>query len=532
MHPASPTANRWLPAIVLLGAALRFFPIWFGLPYQYSRPDETEAVGHALGILGGDLNPHFFHWPSLTFYLFAAAFAVVSGVQKFFLGDPVLTRDVAVLTGRIIVAAAGTLTIVPVYRLARRAFGQRAGIAAAFFLAVAVLHVRDSHFAMTDVLMTSLVMLCLARLAAAIDTLAAAPPVNWATLRGFAVAGLLGGLATSTKYNAAAVVVAMAAAQVILLLRFRKALSPAAWAPSLVFVVAAAAGFVAGTPYSILDAPAFVADLRYDFTHLSAAHGIDVGPGWYAHLTRSLPYGCGLLIFVAAIPGMVIAVRQSPRHGVVLVAFVAAFLAVLGNGRTVFFRYVMPLVPLVCVFAGVAAARIGEAMARGGGVSVGTAAFLSGLVIAAPSLASSVWMDVLLARTDTRILAGRWLAAQLRPEHSVYDAGGTYVRLDLRAASYHGWIFDPRTQSFGDPEGRTPHWLVIPESPLRLYAQPEPAIQRLALERYTPVFVARGTRVLDSVAVYDQQDAFFMPWSRFWEVERPGPTVTVYRRRE
>ena len=75
MHSASPTAKRWLTSHPVLGAALRFFPIWFGLTYQYSRPDETEAVGHALGMLGGDLNPHFFHWPSLTFYLFAAAFA-------------------------------------------------------------------------------------------------------------------------------------------------------------------------------------------------------------------------------------------------------------------------------------------------------------------------------------------------------------------------------------------------------------------------------------------------------------------------
>jgi len=289
---------------------------------------------------------------------------------------------------------------------------------------------------------------------------------------------------------------------------------------------------IAGTPYSILDAPAFVVDFRYDFTHLSAAHGIDVGPGWYAHLTRSLPYGCGVLLFVAAIPGMALAIRRSPRHAVVLVAFVAAFIAVLGSGRTVFFRYVMPLVPVVCIFAGVAASSLGQAMARGGRLSAGAATVLSALVIGAPSLASSLWMDVLLARADTRILAGQWLAAQLRPEHSVYDAGGIYVRLDLHGASYHQWIFDPRTQSFGDPDGRTPHWLVIPESPLRLYAQPEPAIQRLALERYTPVFVARGTRVLDSAAVYDQQDAFFLPWSRFWEVERPGPTVTIYRRRE
>ena len=89
MPSAPPTAQRWLTAILILGASLRFFPIWFGLPYQYSRPDEAEAVGHALAMLGGDLNPHFFHWPSLTFYLFAAVFAVVSGIRRLLLDDPV-----------------------------------------------------------------------------------------------------------------------------------------------------------------------------------------------------------------------------------------------------------------------------------------------------------------------------------------------------------------------------------------------------------------------------------------------------------
>ena len=73
---------------------------------------------------------------------------------------------------------------------------------------------------------------------------------------------------------------------------------------------------------------------------------------------------------------------------------------------------------------------------------------------------------------------------------------------------------------------------MLPESPLRLYAQPEPGSSVWPWSATHAVFVARGTRVLDSAAVYDQQDAFFMPWSRFWEVERPGPTVTVYRRRE
>ena len=76
--------------------------------------------------------------------------------------------------------------------------------------------------------------------------------------------------------------------------------------------------------------------------------------------TRSLPYGCGVLTFAAAIAGMGVALRRAPRQALVLVAFVFAFLGVLGTGRTVFFRYVMPLVPLACVFAGITAAGLGE----------------------------------------------------------------------------------------------------------------------------------------------------------------------------
>jgi hypothetical protein len=532
MLSAPPIAQRWLTAILILGAGLRFFPIWFALTYQYSRPDETEAVGHALGMLGGDLNPHFFHWPSLTFYLFAAVFAVLSGIRQVLLDDPVLTRDVAVLTGRLIVAAAGTLTIIPVYRLALRVADWRAGLAAAFFLAVAVLHVRDSHFAMTDVLMTLFVMLALAQLVSAFDaaeeTSGRAP-----ALGGFAAAGLLAGLATSTKYNAAATAVSMAAAQVLLLARSpHRPWSPRAWMPAVLFAAAAVAGFLAGTPYSVLDSAKFMEDLRYDLTHLSEPHGIDVGPGWYAHLTRSLPYGCGFLIFAAAIAGIGVALRRAPRHALVLTAFVLAFLGVLGSGRTVFFRYVMPLVPMACVFAAFTAASLGEAVARWrrAAAATGPSTLVVALVIGTPSLVSSAWMDVLLAKTDSRIVAGRWLRAQLKPEHSVYDAGWTYVRLDLRGADYHAWLYDARSRSFGDPDGRTPHWLVISESPLRLYAQAEPSLQRLAAERYTPVLVVPGTRSLDSAAVYDRQDAFFLPFSRFWEVERPGPTITIYRR--
>src|SRR4029453_18270758 len=206
--------EAWLWDIILVAAAPPFFPVCFGLPYLYARPDEAESISRASGILAGDLNPHFFHWPSLTFYLFAAALGTVSGIRSLAGIEPSLPVDVALITARTLVAIAGALTVLPLFRLGRRMAGQTAGLLGAGCLAVVPLHVRDSHFAMTHVLMTLLLSMCLAALVAACDR--AREPATGTALSRFAVAGLLGGLATSTKYNAALVVMSMVAAQILL----------------------------------------------------------------------------------------------------------------------------------------------------------------------------------------------------------------------------------------------------------------------------------------------------------------------------
>jgi hypothetical protein len=54
-------------------------------------------------------------------------------------------------------------------------------------------------------------------------------------------------------------------------------------------------------------------------------------------------------------------------------------------------------------------------------------------------------------------------------------------------------------------------------------------VAALARQRYTIAFQVRGTRG-DSTAVYDRQDAFFMPMSDFGSIPRPGPTVRIFRR--
>ena len=158
------TLKQCLAGIVLLGAVLRFVPIWFGLPFDEARPDEATAIGRAAAMLDGDLNPRFFHWPSLTFYLFAGCFSIASRIHSMLGFNPVLTVNEQYVIGRAVVAFAGTLTIIVLYSLTRQVAGEVTALVASFFLAIATLHVRDSHFAVTDVIMTLLVTASLALL--------------------------------------------------------------------------------------------------------------------------------------------------------------------------------------------------------------------------------------------------------------------------------------------------------------------------------------------------------------------------------
>jgi hypothetical protein len=284
----------------------------------------------------------------------------------------------------------------------------------------------------------------------------------------------------------------------------------------------------------VLDYPSFATGLAFDVTHLSGGHGINLGVGWIYHLTRSLPVGLSVPIFLAAIAGAVSLARRHGRAALVIGTFCAAFFAAIASGYTVFFRYVLPLVPLLCLSAAAAVNDAGEWLTRHTRLSRGLAVGLIAGGVGISALVSSMWFDVLLARTDTRVLAGRWLAANVKPTDSLYDAGGVYAQAAIVGVDVHVWAFgafDEQAHVFKGAGERIPDWLVLPQSPL-IYSSVPTALQRLAADRYEVVTTVAATRDGAADGNYDPQDAFFLPVTGFGAILRPGPTIRIYHRRD
>ncbi|HUP41546.1 MAG TPA: phospholipid carrier-dependent glycosyltransferase, partial [Vicinamibacterales bacterium] len=147
-----------LLAVLAVAAALRFWNIGTGLPYRIG-PDEPVIAEHAIGMMRtGNFNPRFYDYPGLVIYvhLFVGCLTFVTGAMSG------LWRSVSefhpehlFLWTRMLNASIGTLTVLLLYSAGMR-WGRWVALTAAALLAVWPNHVRESHFALTDVPLTFL----------------------------------------------------------------------------------------------------------------------------------------------------------------------------------------------------------------------------------------------------------------------------------------------------------------------------------------------------------------------------------------
>lgn len=524
-----------LAMLIATGLALRVWGLTFGLPNVYARPDELFLIGKAIEFLGGNPNPKFFDYPTLYMYALAGVFylyylrGAVAGwfgsIEDFVAGWK--TNFVPLfLTGRAMAAVLGTATIGVVHAIAAPLFGTSAGLLSALFMTVAFLHVRDSHYATTDAPMAFFIMCAM---------LAIVRVYRHRRASDARLAGFLAALAMGTKYNAVMLAAPMIVVEVLhawpLRHDWRRVLREThLFRMAIPFILL----FLAGSPYLILDHRTALEHLR--MLQESTTTGMTppelLGRGWTYHLPHSLWYGLGWPLLFSGLAGMVWMAARQPALAAVLASFPIAYYVVAGGGYNVFVRYMIPVVPFLCIFAGYLVAEVARAVASRGRAPQPVVAAMLGIVVAMPSAVSAVRFDRLLTQEDSRLIAGRWIDERVSAGASMFLSGNRYGHANVDFLRYRLFEFDHRAKAFTErrrPTSELPEWIVVQRSELP-YSHVPDVVERLLSTDYELVHTVRAYAP-GADNFYDIQDGFYLPFGGFRRVVRPGPNIQIYRRR-
>ncbi len=554
----------WLILILLVGFALRLWGISFGLPNEHCRPDESTLIHKALSIGSGDLNPHFFNYPSLHFYCIAFLYAIYFGVglaggvfanladfQRQYFIDP----SSFFLIGRSCSALLGTSSLFLTYLIGRHLGGERAGLFSAGFLSLSFLHARDSHFLTVDIPSTFHMLLAYVFVLRYLTT---------STRKDLVLSGVFLGLSVSTKYSLALFSISVPVA--VLLGKSPRNFRNMAWKNTFIVMSIICLAFVAGSPFTLLDFKTFWNDLSYERAHFVHGHGLDLGRGWIYHLGFTLPHSIGWPLFATALLGCLLLLRRHRPEDIVVLSSLIIYFGAAGSGKTVFLRYMVPMVPFLCVAAGTLLDRGTQ------GWKGGWAALLAGL-LSGPSGYAILQHDTLLARTDTRLLAAQWIKSHV-PRNAKFALYGSndfgFPRIhrnrkalleqltDLRAAGLGAKRLDlalklgayPIEPSYKVVELRflnplnlrsikTNHsttllaregvsWIVTHEHPL-VYSKIDPVFRDQLERDAVQVRSFNPFKEGKDAPIYDPIDAYYVPLAGFGGVVRPGPLLKIWR---
>lgn len=512
-----------LGAVVALGLALRLWGLDFGLP-QDLRPDEVtfRFVVRDM-VAAGDPDPRFYAYPGLPFHGFAAVlWAVHAGARL--VGHPMgaatfpeMLADDVLLTRvqRSVSASLGTATILVTFLLGRRLRSRIAALLSALFVAVAPVHVRNSHFGTIDVP---------AAFGVAVGLLAIVRAWERPTGRRFAVAGAVAGLAAAVRYLPFLLAIPIAIAA-IAAGRAEGRSWPGSILHSRGFLAALtlAGGFAAGAPYTFLAYDGFRAGMAQQSEQAFGLTISGLGAALGRHVQVSLAHGLGWPALVAAAVGLGAAARRPSPLAATCGAWTIAYLLLIGTASTDFTRYVVPLVPALAVLAAgglLAAARLlPSGRARPAGLA------LAGLAVALVPLRDSVATDRALAAPSSFSLLDGWLARE-RPRSS------RVVLTWPQAAELLPGLgpvadYDPDVLLHGP----APTWLVA-------FASPHPAIpppagvddlRRLAASAEPVLEIRALDPARADACIFDRLDAFWLPYGGITAAERLGPDIRIWK---
>jgi hypothetical protein len=407
-----------LALILAVAFSLRYAGAGSGLPQSYI-PDEYDYVhSYLVMIKRGDMNPRWWHHPSIQPYVNVAAYLVAYYSQASSGRWPRihdLQVEDALLWGRVAAGVIpGTLAVLAVFFLGRRMFGTTVGLIASALLAVAPGVVEVSQYNKPDSL---LVLFC------TLSVLTTLVYLDRGGARLAFAAGAVVGLSVAVKYNAALVLLPFLVAVL-----FREGLRILQRPDLYLGVLGTVVGFTAGCPYWYPDLPRFLEHVgaglyNYGYLGLDGASGTD---NWYNHASYTVRYGAGLWALLASLLGLAVALYRIDRRIAVFLSYPVLYYGFYSSQKIYFAGNLVPVYPFYAVLA---AYGITESLAFASGLLHRQfGAFSPWLERAALAVVMVLvlWFPFSMTRMrnhletlpDTGTLANQWIEANIPPDTS------------------------------------------------------------------------------------------------------------------
>lgn len=537
--------------IFLLALLIRLWGIKFGLPYSYHY-DETTYTGAALnlgtGKLGVQINPT--GYTNILFLEYASFFIIgkitglfstVSSFGQLYRTDP----SMFLLLGRLTSAILGAMNLLVVYQVGKFLRNQVVGILASLLLAVAFLHVRDSHFAVPDITATFFVSLtCLFCLLSLRDD----------RLRYVILAALMSGFAIATKWTVWPIAITLILAILLKIQKNEKSLLSSRSTWKLIFISGACflVGYLLGGVQTIIWPKLYI---DYALTELSAGETggffiwqVDTLPGWLFYL-KTMSYGLGItvtLLFVIGLFAKVYEViKKKDYAGIVFLSFPIIYFVIMGATRHYFARYVLLLVPFAVYIAAEFIYTLKEYLERKNLKFVW--ALVAGLVALGllQQFVYDIRLDYLLTKIDTRTTAHEWIEENI-PEGSIIAMDwlihGPPLSTPEKLVPNSEKIYDVTT--FDDDSG-------LSKNAIQWYQESNfnyliassfiyqiPLVDKTENDERVEFYKSLNTEfaLIKEFKPYQGNsepsfifDEIYGPAISLWQRERPGPTIKIFK---
>lgn len=406
-------------AFVLLAAlALRLHNIGFGLPSMYD-PDEPIFMITALKLLTQQTpNPGWFGHPgTTTIYLVALSDALVVGFGRLsgsygnlaeFTRAAYADPGLLFIPARVAMALLGVASVWLTYVVGRRIHGPATGLIASGLLATNSLHITWSQVIRTDIHASVFMLVVLVFSIKIVET---------GKLSDYLLAGIVTGFAIATKWPAVSIIAAILGAFIY------RGWTQSSWRDeSGKFIAAGIAtlvGLFVASPYIFLDWQTVLINISGEARPVHLGH---TGGGFMSNLAsylRNQVAGTmGWVGLLLALAGVFLCALRAPASRWTVLPAAAVFLTLISAQQLIWSRWMLPAMPMICIFAAVAIVALANGIAQ----RFGTASrpILIGAIglTAIPSVHGAYAQSV--ERTnDTREQVARWAMANIPPGSTV-----------------------------------------------------------------------------------------------------------------